>query len=151
MWLTRSYLGYICYSSSRSGSESPSKDKVEFIQEFKIGSPKQNIESGGDYDYYDMDTSPSSSSPLKSATSRSTAITQGSSSTAPRNPSLPSSSQARQGGVDTSKMSLAEKLKYRMRQGLEQSGMDFRTLFCMCVVVFFYFFSGYEKIMQLTF
>ncbi|OAQ25434.1 hypothetical protein K457DRAFT_129116 [Linnemannia elongata AG-77] len=106
-------------TSSRSGSESPFKDKVEFIQEFKIGSPRQDVESGGDYDYYDMDTSPSSSTPLKSAASRSIVVTQG--STALRNSSALSSSQAGQGGIDTTKMTLAEKLKYRMRQGLEQS------------------------------
>lgn len=142
MLLTRNHLEYICYRSSRSGSESPSKDEVEFIQEFKIGSPRQDVESGGDYDYYDMDTSPSSSSPLKSAPSRLIAVTQG--STAPRSPSLPSSSQAGQGGVDTSKMSLAEKLKHRMRQGLEQSGMDVKTCFSMSAVAFFRFFFGCE-------
>ncbi|KAG0059835.1 hypothetical protein BGZ90_004303, partial [Linnemannia elongata] len=110
-------------TSSRSGSESPSKDKVEFIQEFKIGSPRQDVESGGDYDYYDMDTSPSSSTPLKSAASRSIVVTQGSTAlrTALRNSSALSSSQVGQGGIDTTKMTLAEKLKYRMRQGLEQS------------------------------
>ncbi|KAF9921623.1 hypothetical protein FBU30_008307 [Linnemannia zychae] len=60
--------------SSRSGSESPSKDNVEFIQEFKIGSPKWNEDSGGEYDFYDIET-PSSTTYTKSATSRSQSLT----------------------------------------------------------------------------
>lgn len=107
-------------SSSRSGSESPSGDKVEFIQEFKIGSPKQDKDSGGEYDYYDMDMPIPSASPLKRATSRSSAGTQVPSTS--RNPLPPMSSQSGQGGIDASKLSLVEKLKQRMRQGLEQSG-----------------------------
>ncbi|KAF8942888.1 hypothetical protein BGZ47_006025 [Haplosporangium gracile] len=106
-------------NSSRLGSESPSKDKVEFIQEFKIGSPMQDVESRDEYDYYEVDTPASSSNSVKGAASRSSSATQN--TTASCNLSLPSSTQAGQGGIDVTKMSLAEKLKYRMRQGLEHS------------------------------
>ncbi|KAF9087492.1 hypothetical protein BGX23_008095 [Mortierella sp. AD031] len=106
-------------TSSRSGSESPPKDTVEFIQEFKIGSPKQDADSGGDYDYYDMEASTPSSANARSAVS-------GTSTTAKdtltsRKPPMPSPGQPEQGGIGATKLSLAEKLKQRMRQGLEQS------------------------------
>ncbi|KAG0292437.1 hypothetical protein BGZ97_005586, partial [Linnemannia gamsii] len=113
------------FSSSRSGSESPSGEKVEFIQEFKIGSPKQDKDSEGEYDYYNMDMSVSSSSPLKSATSHSSAGTQVASTS--RSSLPPTPSQAGQGGIDASKLSLVEKLKQRMRQGLEQSALKKQT------------------------
>ncbi|KAF9906246.1 hypothetical protein EC991_000873 [Linnemannia zychae] len=106
-------------SSSRSGSESPSRDKVEFIQEFTIGSPKQGVESGGENDYYDMEISTSSSTPLKSSASRTSAVTYD--AIASRNQPQTTPNQQGTGGIGATKLSLAEKLKQRMRQGLEQS------------------------------
>ncbi|KAG0374889.1 hypothetical protein BGX24_009814 [Mortierella sp. AD032] len=106
-------------SSSRSGSESPSKEKVEFIQEFKIGSPKQDNDSGGDYDYYDMETSTSPSTLTKGATSRTSATTKD--AVASMNQLHTTSNRQGVSGIGATKSSLAEKLKQRMRQGLEQS------------------------------
>ncbi|KAG0278653.1 hypothetical protein BGZ95_003509, partial [Linnemannia exigua] len=106
-------------SSSRSGTESPSKDKVEFIHEFKIGSPKQDNDSGGDYDYYGMVTSTSTSTLTKVTTSRTSATTQD--AVASTNQPRTTSNQQGVSGIGATKSSLAQKLKQRMRQGLEQS------------------------------
>ncbi|KAF9126140.1 hypothetical protein BGW39_006852 [Mortierella sp. 14UC] len=105
--------------SSRSGSESPSRDKVEYIQEFTTGSPRQDVDSGGDYDYHEMETLTSSSTPVKSASSRTSTAAQG--ANASRNQPQTTPNQQGIGGIGATKSSLAEKLKQRMRQGLEQS------------------------------
>ncbi|KAG0332192.1 hypothetical protein BG000_010260 [Podila horticola] len=125
----RSSPSYAPYDSdsSRSGSESPKKeDTLEFISEFKNDSNAETSEDDGipdsipDSDRFKrtkMGASPlnakrlsSSSATVPSLSGRPSGVSSGSSTITPTK------------GVEDMKLSLVEKLKQRMRQGLESEG-----------------------------
>ncbi|KAF9928933.1 hypothetical protein BGZ65_006014 [Modicella reniformis] len=110
-------------SSSRSGSESPKTDNVEFIMEF------QGEGTGGDDEsWMELEPSPlkgaSGSQPVTKSWSliaNSKTTTQHISGTSHVQGIRGSENDSYPSGIAATKMSLAEKLKQRMRQGLDQS------------------------------
>jgi hypothetical protein len=109
------FSSYPALSSSRSGSESPKKDNMEFIMEFEGES------AGGDEEsWMEMEHS-SPQGGNDSAKSRSVVTKTGA---APQQSHLPQTSErsSHLSGTAASKMSLTERLKQRMRQGMDQSG-----------------------------
>ncbi|KAG0225095.1 hypothetical protein BGX31_007768 [Mortierella sp. GBA43] len=112
-------------SSSRSGSESPKKDKVEFIMEFEGESTARDEES-----WMDIEPSPPQSS--TDATKSRSVSAKGAANTQHSHGAQASGRDSYSTGIESTKMSLAEKLKQRMRQGLDQSS---RSLFGFHVVV----------------
>ncbi|KAF9899709.1 hypothetical protein BX616_002885, partial [Lobosporangium transversale] len=101
-------------SPSRSDSESPKSENVEFIMEFEGG----KSEGGGDSPGYGMDLESTSSYRSRLTPSKETG-------TANRSRlgtlGVNSSTSGASVSIAPTKMSLAEKLKQRMRQGLDQS------------------------------
>ncbi|KAG0252342.1 hypothetical protein BG011_007025, partial [Mortierella polycephala] len=106
-------------SSSRSGSASPQKDSLEFILEFQ-GEPRTQGNNLQEEDGPLFDDTYSRSNPVSKPSTHTISDTN---DTPSRSQITGTTGNAlRRGGIaNPTRMSLAEKLKQRMRQGLDQS------------------------------